>query len=72
LTAEDSREHTVLPRLTAAGADLPRIAFPPPGGDGLDRVIRLPDDVGLLGDLVAKTAAKLVVFDPLVAYLPAK
>ena len=72
LTAEDSREYTVLPRLTAAGAELAQIAFPPPGGDGLDRVIRLPDDVGLLRELVAKTAAKLVVFDPLMAYLPAK
>jgi hypothetical protein len=38
----------------------------------LDQVIRLPDDVGLLRELVAKTAAKLVVFDPLMAYLPAK
>jgi RecA-family ATPase len=72
LTAEDSREYTVLPRLTAARAKLARIAFPPPGSDGLDRVIRLPDDVGLLRELVAKTAAKLVVIDPLVAYLPAK
>ena len=35
-------------------------------------MIRLPDDVGYLRELVAKTAVKLVVFDPLVAYLPAK
>jgi hypothetical protein len=72
LTAEDAREYTVVPRLTAAGATLTQIAFPPPGSDGLDQVIRLPDDVGLLRELVEKTAAKLVVFDPLVAYLPAK
>jgi RecA-family ATPase len=72
LTAEDSREQTVLPRLVAAGADLERIVFPPSGGDGLERMIRLPDDVGYLAELLTQTAAKLVVFDPLVAYLPAK
>jgi predicted ATP-dependent serine protease len=72
LTAEDSREQTLLPRLSAPRAVRPRIVFPQPASDGLDRVIRLPDDVELLGELVAKTAAKLVVFDPLVAYLPAK
>jgi AAA domain len=72
LTAEDSREHTVLARLVAAGAELDRIVFPPPGADGLERSIRLPDDVKYLDELVESTAAKLVVFDPLVAYLPAK
>ena len=72
LTAEDSPEHTVLPRLVAAGADLERIAFPPPGRDGLERMIRLPDDIGYLSELVTQAAAKLVVFDPLVAYLPGK
>jgi hypothetical protein len=29
LTAEDSREHTVLPRLVAAGAELEQVVFPP-------------------------------------------
>lgn len=72
LTAEDSREHTVLPRLIAAGAELERVAFPSPANDGWERTIRLPDDVGYLRELIARTATKLVVFDPLVAYLPAK
>lgn len=72
LTAEDSREHTVLPRLVAAGAELEQVVFPPPPSDGLERAVRLPDDVGYLGELIATSAAKLVVFDPLVAYLPAK
>ena len=72
LTAEDSHEHTVLPRLVAAGAELDQIVFPPPGRDGLERAIRLPDDVSYLDELVASTEAGLVVFDPLVAYLPAK
>jgi AAA domain len=72
LTAEDARAHTVLPRLVAAGAKRERIVFPPPGKDGLERSISLPDDIGYLSQLVAKAAVRLVVFDPLVAYLPAK
>jgi hypothetical protein len=72
LTAEDSREHTVLPRLVAAGAELERVVFPPPAADGLERAIRLPNDVGYLRELIRRAGAKLVVFDPLVAYLPAK
>jgi putative DNA primase/helicase len=72
LTAEDSREHTVLPRLVAAGAKCERIVFPPPAKDGLERSISLPDDIGYLRQLVAKAAVRLVVFDPLVAYLPGK
>jgi hypothetical protein len=72
LTAEDSREHTVLPRLVAAGAELEQVVFPPAARDGLERAVRLPDDVGYLRELITRTAARLVVFDPLVAYLPAK
>jgi AAA domain len=72
LTAEDSREHTVLPRLVAAGATCERIVFPPPEKDGLERSISLPDDIGYLRQLMAKASVRLVVFDPLVAYLPAK
>jgi putative DNA primase/helicase len=72
LTAEDSREHTVLPRLVAAGARCERVVFPPPEKDGLERSISLPDDVRYLRQLVAKAAVRLVVFDPFVAYLPGK
>lgn len=72
LTAEDSREHTVLPRLVAAGAELEQVFFPPPAADGLERTVRLPDDVDYLRELITRTTAKLVVFDPLVAYLPAR
>jgi hypothetical protein len=70
LTAEDSREHTVLPRLLAAGADLQRVFFPPMARDGFERLIRLPDDIGCLSELVRQTGAKLLVVDPLVAHLP--
>jgi len=70
LSAEDSREHVLLPRLRAAGADLNRVYFPPLGEDGFEQLIRLPDDLERLGELVSKVAAKLVVVDPLVAHLP--
>jgi RecA-family ATPase len=72
LTAEDARAQTVLPRLVAAEATRERIIFPPPGKDGLERSISLPDDIGYLRQLMAKATVRLVVFDPLVAYLPAK
>lgn len=72
LTAEDSREHTVLPRLVAARAKCERIVFPPPEKDGLERSISLPDDIGYLRQLVAKAGVRLIVFDPFVAYLPGK
>jgi hypothetical protein len=62
----------VLPRLVAAGAELEQVVFPPPAADGLERTVRLPDDVDYLRELITTTAAKLVVFDPLVAYLPAR
>jgi putative DNA primase/helicase len=72
LTAEDSREHTVLPRLVAAGAKCEQVVFPPPEKDGLERSISLPDDIGYLRQLVEKAGVRLVVFDPFVAYLPGK
>jgi RecA-family ATPase len=72
LTAEDSREHTVVPRLMAAGADLDRVLFPPSGADGFEQLVHLPDDVEYLSDLVGETGTKLVVIDPLVAHLPPK
>jgi hypothetical protein len=56
----------------AAEAELDQVLFPPPAPDGLERTVRLPDDVGYLRDLITTAAAKLIVFDPLVAYLPAK
>jgi hypothetical protein len=72
LTAEDSLDYTVVPRLTAADADLEQIAFPPTGSDGIDQSLRLSDNLDWLDELVSDSAAKLVVFDPLVAFLPGK
>ena len=70
LSAEDSREHIVLPRLQAAGADLARVFFPPLGEDGFEQPISLPDGLQRLRDLIIEVEAKLVVIDPFVAHLP--
>jgi hypothetical protein len=72
LSAEDGLADTIRPRLEAAGADLERVfaldAVPTaPGRPGRPPVF--PDDVGWLHDLVVMKNAKLVVIDPLMAFL---
>jgi hypothetical protein len=72
-TAEDRTGATVRPRLEAVQADLKRARF-----IGVRQVdvseerIAIPDDVGLLEQLVADLEARLVVIDPVVAHLPMK
>jgi putative DNA primase/helicase len=58
---EDSLEHVVRPRLEAADADLTRIHL-------VDEPLSFPGDESDLDSLVAETAARLVVIDPLSAY----
>jgi hypothetical protein len=69
LTAEDSPEFTVRPRLEAAGADLEQIAFARLTAAGLDADLELPRHVDELARLVTETGAMLVVIDPLTAHL---
>jgi hypothetical protein len=69
--SEDDLRDTVLPRLAAARADLGRVhafAGRSAGGAG-DRPPVFPDDVGLLCEAVEETSARLVIVDPLAAYL---
>lgn len=63
-SAEDAQAQVLVPRLCAAGADLSRVAFL----DGFS----LPDSLDGLATRVAETAARLVVIDPLVAYIPSE
>jgi putative DNA primase/helicase len=70
-TAEDSPSTTVRPRLEAVGADLDRVAFVSiQSDDGVEDGIIIPDDIGVLSELVADIGANLLVVDPLVAHLP--
>ncbi len=73
LTAEDGLSDTVRPRLEAAGADLQRIhairsVFV---GDGQDPP-SLPRDIDAIEEHIHRLAARLVIIDPLMAYLAEK
>jgi AAA domain len=69
LTAEDSLEHTVRPRLEAARADLDRAGFAWVERDGITTPFMLPTDVNALRSKVSERKAGLVVIDPLAAHL---
>lgn len=61
-SGEDGIDHTLVPRLYAAGADLDRVRF-------LTDMLTLPEDVERLHAAVEEHDAKLVVIDPLAAAL---
>jgi hypothetical protein len=62
LMAEDSLRKTVLQRLTAAGADLRRIAAPLPS-------VAISGDLALIEEAASRIGAALIVIDPLMAHL---
>lgn len=79
LTVEDGLGDTVRPRLEAAGADLNRVlAFPgvpetngrAGHGGSETRPPQLPTDVALLREYIMRSAVRLVIIDPLMAFLP--
>ncbi len=63
---EDSPEHTIVPRLVGAGADLDRVFLL---GDIAGQTLRLPDDGGEIERVVRENHASLLVIDPISAYL---
>jgi hypothetical protein len=71
MTAEDGLGDTIRPRLEAAGACLERVTALEGFGmpDGLLLPISLPMDIDKIAEVVMKKEAKLVVIDPLMAYL---
>jgi len=71
-TAEDALAQTVVPRLTAAEADLDRIEFVTISEDGIAGSVALPDDVAYIVEAAQATGARMLVLDPLVALLPGK
>jgi hypothetical protein len=67
---EDSWEHTIVPRLMAAGADLGRVyRVDVETSEGLGAELSLPRDLDALGELIAETDAALVILDPLMSRL---
>lgn len=73
LTAEDDLADTVVPRLEAAGADLERVLAirVVPDGKGEERPPSLPEDVEHIRSAIEKMDARLVIIDPIMAYLNA-
>ncbi|MFN2490123.1 MAG: AAA family ATPase [Actinomycetota bacterium] len=68
-SAEDSREHTLVPRLIAAGADLSLIHFVTYSIDDLETGLLLPAHAEELEAKIEAERAALVVIDPVTAHL---
>lgn len=67
---EDSWEHTIVPRLLAAGADLDRVyRVDVTTAIGVDTGLSLPRDLPALGDAVREVGAVLILLDPLMSRL---
>jgi putative DNA primase/helicase len=73
VTAEDSLEYTLVPRFIAAGGEPSRIHFfeAMRHDDGTDASLQVPKDIPQLDAWVQESAAKVLVLDPLVAFIPA-
>src|SRR5205823_13040698 len=70
LSAEDGLADTIRPRLDAAGADVGRVlALASTDGTDSGPLPAIPDDLPLLGAAIRQVGARLVVIDPLMAYL---
>lgn len=73
LSAEDSEAATIRPRLEACQARLGLVhATRFQDDDGNERGLALPSDTDALDRMVAATEARLVVIDPIVAYLDSR
>jgi len=71
LSAEDGLADTIRPRLDAAGADTSKILSlaTVPDEEGHDRLPSIPEDLGLIERGIRRVGARLVVVDPLMAFL---
>lgn len=72
VASEDVQEITIIPRLIALGADLDRITIVPPPETAKQEAFSLVNHVEDMRQLVKKTQAKLLVIDPINAYLGGK
>ena len=77
LSAEDGLADTIKPRLETAGADTSRISslgtvWEGQGGRRYERTLSLPEDIPLIEREIRRVEAKLVIVDPLMAFLPKK
>jgi hypothetical protein len=71
LSGEDGLRDTIRPRLDAAGADPSRILAlaTVPDENGHDKLLSIPEDIPLIEKGIERVGARLVVVDPLMAFL---
>jgi energy-coupling factor transporter ATP-binding protein EcfA2 len=70
LAGEDALSTTVIPRLRAAGSRKGQVIFPGHDQDGIHSgPLLLPNGIGRLRDTVERHKARLVIIDPLPAFL---
>jgi hypothetical protein len=69
LSAEDAPHDTIVPRLTALGADLGRVSVWQRDLDDEPWPWRFPGHARLLDDALTRTDARLAVIDPIMAFL---
>jgi hypothetical protein len=70
LSGEDQPEDTVRPRLEALGANLERVFVLDGPEENPGQPLRFPAHAAVLAEALLRTEARLVVIDPLVAFLP--
>jgi hypothetical protein len=69
---EDSWEHTIIPRLIAAGADLELVYYmeaQDTNGDASSWKLTLPVDTAVVGALAEEAKAALLILDPLLSHI---
>jgi hypothetical protein len=71
LSAEDGLADTIRPRLDVAEADTSKILAlaTVPNENGHDRLLSIPEDLALIEKGIRRVGARLVVVDPLMAFL---
>jgi AAA domain/Bifunctional DNA primase/polymerase, N-terminal len=71
LTAEDTADHTIRPRLEALGADLDRIILLDDIGvdQEIGRPVMVPEDIPYIRDLIKQHKITFLIIDPLMAFL---
>src|SRR5579859_2122500 len=69
LNGEDGDEDTIRPRLQTLGADLDRVYVLKRARDDRGEPIRFPAHADALDEFLTRTGARLVVIDPIMAFL---
>jgi hypothetical protein len=70
LSGEDAADDTIKPRLLAADADVGRVHILTHVAEGgAERPIEIPFDLGVIDEVIAARGVKLLLIDPLMAFL---